>query len=404
MFVTKKFTQNNKFIAIVFIFLIIALIYVSDISNLPSKVILFEGEPLNLRTILGVNVETSFSSNPNIERIENNESVTVSAHAIDSDYTGTLNLEVSFLGIKVKDISVDIIENAEVVPLGNLIGMKLYTNGVLVVGMSEITGKDMERYKPYENSGITEGDIIIEANNKAITCTSDLTESINEAKNEEITLTYIRDGSKAKTRLKPIQASDNTYKIGLWVRDTAAGVGTATFYDIDTNNFASLGHGIVDVDTEELVEIATGEVVNANILSVLKGKEGSPGRIQGSIEGRPTIGTIYKNTNYGVYGTLISPGMLDLKSNKKIPVALRSEIQEGKASLISTLENDGPKEYEIEITKIYTNNNIDNKSMVIKITDSELLEKSGGIVQGMSGSPIIQNGKLVRCTYSCNGE
>ena len=272
----KKAFNNKKFIMVLIIFLFIALIYVSDISNLPSKVVLFEGEPLNLRTILGVNVETSFSSNPNIERIENNESITVSSSPIDSDYTGTLNLEVSFLGIKVKDISVDIIENAEVVPLGNLIGMKLYTNGVLVVGMSEITGKDMERHKPYENSGIIEGDIIVEANSKAITCTSDLTESINEAKEEEITLTYIRDGSKTKTRLKAIQASDNTYKIGLWVRDTAAGVGTATFYDTDTKKFASLGHGIVDVDTEELVEIASGEVVNANILSILKGKEGSP--------------------------------------------------------------------------------------------------------------------------------
>ena len=195
----KKSFNNKKFIMVLIIFLFIALIYVSDISNLPSKVVLFEGEPLNLRTILGVNVETSFSSNPNIERIENNESITVSSSPINSDYTGTLNLEVSFLGIKVKDISVDIIENAEVVPLGNLIGMKLYTNGVLVVGMSEITGKDMERHKPYENSGIIEGDIIVEANSKAITCTSDLTESINEAKEEEITLTYIRDGSRSQT-------------------------------------------------------------------------------------------------------------------------------------------------------------------------------------------------------------
>ena len=272
----KKAFNNKKFIMVLIIFLLITLIYVSDISNLPSKVVLFEGEALNLRTILGVNVETSFSSNPNIERIENNKSITVSSNAIDSDYTGNLNLEVSFLGIKVKDISVDIIENAEVVPLGNLIGMKLYTNGVLVVGMSEITGKDMERYKPYENSGIVEGDVIVEANSKTITCTSDLTDSINEAKGEEIILTYIRDGSRSQTCLKAIQASDNTYKIGLWVRDTAAGVGTATFYEPNSKKFGGLGHGIIDVDTEELVEIATGEVVNANILSVLKGKEGSP--------------------------------------------------------------------------------------------------------------------------------
>lgn len=125
----------------------------SDITNLPDNVVLFEGEALNLKTVVGVDVKTRFSSNPNIERIENNQTITVSANASqDSDYTGNLNLEVSFLGIKVKEINVDIIENIEVVPLGSLIGVKLYTNGVLVVGMSEITGNDMERYKPYESS------------------------------------------------------------------------------------------------------------------------------------------------------------------------------------------------------------------------------------------------------------
>ncbi len=133
--------------------LIVSLIYVSDITNLPDNVVLFEGEALNLKTVVGVDVKTRFSSNPNIERIENNQTITVSANASqDSDYTGNLNLEVSFLGIKVKEINVDIIENIEVVPLGSLIGVKLYTNGVLVVGMSEITGNDMERYKPYESS------------------------------------------------------------------------------------------------------------------------------------------------------------------------------------------------------------------------------------------------------------
>lgn len=179
------------------------------------------------------------------------------------------------------------------------------------------------------------------------------------------------------------------------MRDTAAGVGTATFYEPSSKRFASLGHGIVDCDTEELVEIASGEIVNANILSIIKGTEGNPGRIQGSIEGRPTIGTIYKNTNYGIYGSLNNLSALDLKTNKILPVALKSEISLGKATLISTVENEAPREYEIEIEKIYSNNTIDNKSMVIRITDEELISKTGGIVQGMSGSPIIQNGKLI---------
>lgn len=140
------------------------------------------------------------------------------------DYTGTLNLEVSLLGVKVKEINVDIIENTEVIPLGTLIGVKLYTHGVLVVGMSEITGNDMERYKPYEGSGIEEGDVIIEVDEKTITCTSELTSCINESKGEDMTVTYMRDGETLTTSMKAIKTSDNTYKVGLWVRDTAAGV------------------------------------------------------------------------------------------------------------------------------------------------------------------------------------
>lgn len=128
------------------------------------------------------------------------------------------------------------------------------------------------------------------------------------------------------------------------------------------------------------------------------------GKIQGTIEGKPSIGNIFKNTNYGVYGSLNSIGYLDINSNKTIPVALRDEINLGKAKLISTLENDRPKEYDVEIAKVYTNNNIDNKSMVIKITDQKLIDKTGGIVQGMSGSPIIQDGKLIRSFDTCNGK
>ena len=248
---------NKLYVIILLIVLTIALIYVSDITNLPDNVILFEGEALNLKTVIGVDVKTAFSSNPNIERIENNETITVSANAADENYTGTLNLEVSVLGIKVKEINAYIIENVEAVPLGTLIGVKLYTNGVLVVGMSEITGIDMEKYKPYENSGITQGDIIVEVNEETVTCTSELTECINKSKGNEMNVKYLRNGEEEKTTLKAVQTSENSYKIGLWVRDTAAGVGTASFYEPNSKKFASLGHGIVDNDTEELVEIAS---------------------------------------------------------------------------------------------------------------------------------------------------
>lgn len=181
------------YLIIILLCLTISLIYVCDITNLPDDVILFEGEKLNLNTILGVNVKTVFSSNPNVERIENNKTLTVSANAVDTDYTGILNLEVSLLGVKLKEINVNIIESADVIPLGNLIGLKLYTNGVLVVGMSEITGNDKEKYKPYEGTDIKEGDIIVGIDENDVTCTSELSECINNSKGNEMSVTYMRD-------------------------------------------------------------------------------------------------------------------------------------------------------------------------------------------------------------------
>ena len=174
-----------------------------------------------------------------------------------------------------------------------------------------------------------------------------------------------------------------------------AGVGTVTFYEPSTKSFAALGHGIVDIDTEELINIASGEFVTTKILNITKGESGNPGRIQGTIDNQENIGIISKNTRFGIYGKVDDTHSLNIDYTKEMEVALRSEIQKGKATILCSLDNENVKEYEIEIEKIYVNNNYDNKSMLIKITDQELLEKTGGIIQGMSGSPVIQNGKFV---------
>lgn len=191
----KKITKKIS-VAFILIFLLVALIYVCNITNLPSNVILFEGETLKLNTIFGIDIETEFTSNPNIEKIENNETVTVAANLENTEeieYTGTINLSVKLLGTKVKEINVNIIENTEVVPVGGVIGVKLYTNGVLVVGMSEISGSDSNNYKPYEGSGIEEGDVIVEINEQEITCTNELTREINESKGNDMEVKYIRN-------------------------------------------------------------------------------------------------------------------------------------------------------------------------------------------------------------------
>ena len=173
------------------------------------------------------------------------------------------------------------------------------------------------------------------------------------------------------------------------------GVGTVTFYEPSTKTFGALGHGITDIDTEELINIASGEFVTTRVLNIVKGESGNPGKIQGTVENQKNIGKIYRNTQFGIYGIVENLGALNIDTSKEMEVALREEIKLGKASILCSLDNQKVQEYDIEIEKIYKENNYNNKSMQIKVTDQRLLDKTGGIIQGMSGSPIIQNGKFV---------
>lgn len=198
------------------------------------------------------------------------------------------------------------------------------------------------------------------------------------------------------SNIKPIETSKNEYKLGLWVRDSASGVGTISFYDPNTKRFAALGHGISDNDTGDLLNIESGEIVTSKIVNIQKGKKGLPGEIKGSISSGILLGNVNQNTNFGIFGKLENEEInIDEKYENGIEVALRNEIKIGKAKILTTLENGKTEEYEIEITQIDTENNTNNKSMKLKITDKRLIEKTGGIICGMSGSPIIQDNKLV---------
>lgn len=387
-------TKKKIFISILIGVLIIALIYISDITNIPNSIILFKEEEFKVNTVFGVSLNTLEVSNNNGYDISDQETIqTLSNSYVDTEEI--INVGVNLFGIQVKEVSINVIDDIEVVPLGNLIGMKLYTNGVLVVGMSEIYGENNKVYKPYENTGIKEGDTITKINDEEIISTDDMIECINNSEGQEIKVTYIHNNKTLETNITPVETDKNNYKVGLWVRDTAAGVGTATFYDKETGKIAMLGHGILDVDTEELIDISDGKITSTNVVSIIKGENGKTGRIQGIIEGQDEIGTISKNTYYGVYGQLYNPNKLKMNTSESVKIALRNEIKTGEATLMCALEDGKTKGYKVEIEKIYLNNNSNNKSMLLKITDEELLEKTGGIIQGMSGSPILQDGKLI---------
>lgn len=366
-------------------FLLIVYVYVIVVSNIPNKLVIFEGEDISINLPIGI-------------KIDNRNALEVSSNSKNklSEKGTNVKLNVSLLNnIALKNVNVDILPRTKVIPVGSVAGVKLYTNGVLVVGMSEIEGEDKKIYKPYKESGIKEGDTIISINQTQINSTDELIKEVNKSKGNDIKVKYVHDENTLECSIKPVKTGKEDYKIGLWVRDSAAGVGTVTFYNQSTNQFAALGHGILDIDTEKLINIASGEFVTTNILKIEKGEKGNPGRIQGTLEKQKEIGKINQNTGFGIYGQVEDISSLNIDKSKEMEVALRDEIKTGKAEILCSLENGKVDKYEIEIKKIYKDNNYDNKSMRIKITDKRLIDKTGGIIQGMSGSPIIQDGKLV---------
>lgn len=361
---------------IIIIFLLVIYIYINYFTLLPNSIILIEGEKIDFKNIFGV------------ERIE-------STNTFNDGYN-TNNIEFKLLGFHVKNVNVTTIENAEVVPIGKIIGLKLYTDGVLVVGFSEIEDINKNITKPYEKTDIKEGDTILKINGEKVEDIEALKNIIKKSNGEKLNFTILRDNSILSSSIIPTKTNKNEYKIGIWVKDAATGVGTLTFYEPISKKFAALGHGITDNDTESLINIESGELVTSRVINVQKGEEESPGEIRGTILNQQTIGSVKNNSSFGIYGILNNLTSLNIDTSKKYKVALRNEIELGEAYILCSIDNSNvPKEYKIDIEKIYFDNDFNNKSMLIRVTDKKLIEKTGGIIRGLSGAPIIQNNKFV---------
>ena len=256
--------MKKSFKFFIIAFLLSVFTYVCKIDSIPEDIILYNGEELNLGKFPGISL--------NIE----NQDVLAVSNITETKNTSS-NVEVKlFNSITVKEVSLNIMEEATVIPVGQVAGLKLYTSSALVVGMSEIVGVDGQKYKPYLNSGIQEGDRIIKVEEKEITDTNTLIEVLNNSKGNSLKIEYVRDGEIFSCEIAPVKQLDGSYKIGLWVRDSSAGIGTLTFYEPSTGNFAALGHGITDIDTGELLEISNGEFLTSKIISIVKGQKGSP--------------------------------------------------------------------------------------------------------------------------------
>ncbi|HZK38288.1 MAG TPA: SpoIVB peptidase [Clostridia bacterium] len=310
---------------------------------------------------------------------------------------GTANLQLKILGlIPYKNIKINVVPQIKIIPGGQSVGVRLNTDGVLVVGTADITDDNFKTHNLASISGIKTGDTLAKINDIKVQNASHVSEIVKASDGGKLSLSIIRNGKEFIIDVNPIKSEeDGEYRLGLWVRDKTAGVGTLSFIHPDSGKFGALGHAITDVDTGILLSIKNGEIVRSRVVSIEQGRRGIPGEIKGVFyETNNPIGKIEKNTQLGVYGELL-PNVEDIDKQESMPIAYQHEIEEGKASILTTLDDNKVEEFDIEITRINLQTKPDSKSMIIKITDKRLLEKTGGIIQGMSGSPIIQNDKII---------
>ena len=299
--------------------------------------------------------------------------------------------DIKLLGIiPVKTASVTQKKAKKVNVSGESFGIKLYTDGVIIVGIRDVE-TDSGKCNPAKDAGLEKGDIIVEINGKKMYSATSVTDILNDNNGKEYNIKVKRNGNYKEFSLKPAYSSaQGCYKVGLWVRDSTAGVGTVTFYDKSTNCVAALGHPITDVDTNEIMPILDGEAVKANVTKIYKSRAGEAGSLACEFT-NDTIGTLKKNCQSGIFGKYTC----DLNGTYEYEVASNDEIVKGPVQILCTTDLGKPQFYNAQITRISYRENKKGKNMVVKITDKRLLDKTGGIVQGMSGSPIIQNGKLV---------
>lgn len=306
---------------------------------------------------------------------------------------GSYLLPCRILGfIPFKEIKITPAESTSVYVSGSTVGIYMETKGVLIIDTGEIISREGTSLEPAKNI-VKPGDYIVAFNQQSIENKQELLKDLSFLDGEPVTLDVIRDGKQIPLSLTPVKDAAGAYKLGIWVRDNTQGIGTLTYVD-GNGNYGALGHGISDVDTGELLHINKGALYQAEILGIQKGETGSPGELSGLIRYEPgrIIGNIEKNSKNGIYGNL-SAGIKNTDL-KKLPVAYKQELEIGPASILCCVDGQA-KEYRAEITRIDMNHEDTNKSFVIHVTDERLLELTGGIVQGMSGSPVIQNGKVI---------
>lgn len=365
-----------RFSAIMLTFVSIVVFILIFLAELiiPDKITVVEDRPYETPKFFGIHFY-QFDSDDEINVIMNEKNIENSS-------------EIKILNIiPVKNTVITSIKRKYVTPGGELFGIKMYTDGVIVVDTDDVETDDGVK-NPADDSGIKVGDIIKKINGISVSSTNHLSKLLQSSNGKKVKMTIERDGKELIVDYNTYKETvTGKYRAGLWVRDSTAGLGTITFYNPENGSFGGLGHAIYDVDTNELMPIKNGEISDATVNGLYKSSKGNVGELCGLLKSE-SCGKLCINSETGVYG------FTKCRKSEQIPVAVNQEIEKGKAQIICTV-NDETKYYDVEIMRIFSNSNSVNKDMIIKVTDEELIGITGGIVQGMSGSPIIQNGMLV---------
>lgn len=371
-------------------------------TSFPTELRLFSGDREQLRLTIPATV-TADVADPDILAVNgvDHRSVPVDLHhpfTLFSKKMGHTRLTLRLFGtLPLKTLNIRVLPDVRVIPGGQSIGVKLRSQGVLVVGHHRVPGSG-DGKSPGEQADIRAGDYILEMNGQTIRDVNQVAAIVREAgeKRKPVEVLLLRDGRKKRTQLHPAyDPKEKAYRIGLYIRDSTAGVGTLTFYDPERKVYGALGHVISDMDTGKPISVGGGKIVRSNVNSIRKGTSGEPGEKRAIFfREHQVLGNITKNTPFGIFGKIAKPPGGGYHS-KPMPVALNEQVKKGPAEILTVVEGEKVERFAIEIVHVNHQKGPATKGMIVKVTDPRLLSKTGGIVQGMSGSPIIQNGKLV---------
>lgn len=388
---TKKgqYYRNSLYIVLSLSILFLGGTWIWDVWNkVPSNIHVRAGVEQGLEFYVPATATIYKNQEQGQVNVDLNQELTFYGEAED-----TYTMQVDLFGfIPFKQSAVSVIQERKVTPIGYPVGIYVQTDGVLVIDTGSFWSSNGKKVSPAKNL-LMPGDYIYKVNQETINTKNELMDKIGECNGESMVLGIRREDGYYNIEIEPEKDKTGEYKLGIWVRDNAQGIGTLTFAD-ENGNFGALGHGINDVDTTNLMEMKEGGLYKADIISITKGTKGSPGELTGVIaySNKYKLGEIYQNTKRGVYGVL-EMDSVDVEE-QAVSIALKQEIKKGEAQILCTLSTE-PELFEVEITAIHQENDNINRGLELKVTDERLLETTGGIVQGMSGAPILQNGRIV---------